>query len=432
MENGFILHEQNIKQWLQQSIPELWLQFVLGFALVIALFITIHWLSGYVLGVITRRFLLTIGRKDWLKIIQASRLRRHLSWALALYILSATLDWVPFSPTLVSLLQRTVFTIATFYLFLSISTGLTVAHDIYAQTPRAQVKSIKGYLEVVRIGIWFIGAIILLSILIEQSPLIMISGLGAISAVLLLVFKDTLLSLVASTQMSTNDMLRIGDWIQMPQAGADGFVIDIALHTVKVQNWDKTVTTIPTYKLFSESYKNMRQMFESGGRRIKRSLRIDSDSVHFLSDEEIEEFKRFELLNDYLTEKEEEIKADNEKLLAQGKDPVNQRRLTNLGTFRMYAALYLQQTEGVHKDMTMMVRMMEPTAEGIPVEIYCFTNDTAWVNYERIQGDIFDHLIAILPQMSLRLYQAPSGRDLRIGIEHLHAQEIHEQETTAP
>lgn len=156
----------------------------------------------------------------------------------------------------------------------------------------------------------------------------------------------------------------------------------------------------------------MRQMFESGGRRIKRSLRIDATSVHFLSNEEIEAFKRFDLLTEYLKEKQAEIEKDNEALMAQGKDVVNQRRLTNLGTFRAYAMRYLQQSEGVHQDMTLMVRMMEPTAEGIPVEVYCFTNDTAWVNYERIQGDIFDHLIAILPEMSLRLYQAPSGRDL--------------------
>src|SRR5690625_3324863 len=184
---------------------------------------------------------------------------------------------------------------------------MTVGHEICARSPGAQVKSIKGYLEVIRIGFWFIGAIILLSVMIKKSPLLMISGLGALSAVLLLVFKDTLLSLVASAQMGSNDMLRIGDWIQMPQANADGFVIDIALHTVKVQNWDKTVTTIPTYKLFSESYKNMRQMFESGGRRIKRSLRIDASSVRFLTDQEIKQFKRFEILRDYLEQKEKEI-----------------------------------------------------------------------------------------------------------------------------
>ncbi len=419
MESNFFLDDHNVKNWLQQSVDGVWLQILLGIVLLTVVYLSFKWISSYVMAVVTRRFLLTIGKKDWLDIIQASRLRRYVARALSLYLLSAMVDWLPLGPAFGEFLGRLIFAIATFHILLAISALLTVSHEIYARTPRAQVKSIKGYLEVVRIGFWFIGLIILLSIMIKKSPLIMISGLGALSAVLLLVFKDTLLSLVASAQMSTNDMLRIGDWIQMPQAGADGFVIDIALHTVKVQNWDKTVTTIPTYKLFSESYKNMRQMFESGGRRIKRSLTIDATTVRFLTDQEIEEFKRFELLRDYLEKKQKEIQEDNAKLIAQGKHPVNQRRLTNLGTFRMYATLYLERNEGVHKDMTMMVRMMEPTAEGIPVEVYCFSNDTAWVNYERIQGDIFDHLIAILPEMSLRLFQSPSGRDLTQGIEHL-------------
>lgn len=421
MEKSFFFGEHSIKSWLQQSVDGVWLQFLLGLLLLVAIVLAFNWLSSYVMAVVTRRFLLTIGKKDWLDIIQTSRLRRFVARALSLYLLSELIDWLPLSPSLGEFLSRLIFAIATFHLLLAISALLTVSHEIYARTPRAQVKSIKGYIEVIRIGFWFVGAIILLSIMIQKSPLLMISGLGALSAVLLLVFKDTLLSLVASAQMSTNDMLRIGDWIQMPQADADGFVIDIALHTVKVQNWDKTVTTVPTYKLFSESYKNMRQMFESGGRRIKRSLTIDATTVRFLTDDEIEEFKRFELLRDYLEQKQKEIQEDNAKLIAKGKHPVNQRRLTNLGTFRMYATLYLEKNKGVHQNMIMMVRMMEPTPEGIPVEIYCFTNDTAWVNYERIQGDIFDHLIAILPEMSLRLYQSPSGRDLTQGIEHLRA-----------
>ncbi|HLR82921.1 MAG TPA: mechanosensitive ion channel domain-containing protein [Paenalcaligenes sp.] len=419
MESSFFFGDHSVKSWLQQSVDGVLLQFLLGILLIIAVFIAFNWASSYIMSVVTRRFLLTIGKKDWLDIIQSSRVRRYFARALSLYLLSAMIDWLPLGPSFGEFLSRLIFAIATFYFLMCLSALLTVGHEIYARTPRAQVKSIKGYLEVIRIGFWFIGAIILLSVMIKKSPLLMISGLGALSAVLLLVFKDTLLSLVASAQMSTNDMLRIGDWIQMPQADADGFVIDIALHTVKVQNWDKTVTTIPTYKLFSESYKNMRQMFESGGRRIKRSLTIDATTARFLTDEEIKQFKRFEILRDYLEQKEKEIQEDNAKLIEQGEDPVNQRRLTNLGTFRMYATLYLEQNQGVHQDMIMMVRMMEPTAEGIPVEIYCFTNDTAWVNYERIQGDIFDHLIAILPEMSLRLYQSPSGRDLTQGIEHL-------------
>src|SRR5690606_39218584 len=194
-------------------------------------------------------------------------------------------------------------------------------------------------------------------------------------AVLLLVFKDTLLSLVASTQMTSNDMLRIGDWIEMPQAGADGFVIDMALHTVKVQNWDKTVTTIPTYKLFSESYRNWRQMFESGGRRIKRTLRIDASSVRFLREDEITALRQFSLLTDYLDEKQAELEQSNRALGESARLEANRRRLTNLGTFRAYALAYLKRQPEVHQDMLMIVRMMEPDSQGIPIEVYCFASN---------------------------------------------------------
>jgi miniconductance mechanosensitive channel len=260
-----------------------------------------------------------------------------------------------------------------------------------------------------------------LSILIDRSPLWMISGLGALSAVLLLVFKDTLLSLVASTQLTSNDMLRIGDWIEMPQSNADGFVKDIALHTVKVQNWDNTVTTVPTYKLFSESYRNYRHMFESGGRRIKRTVRIDSASVRFLTDDEAQRLMRFRLLHDYLQAKTHDIAQANQTMGELASVPANRRRLTNIGTLRAYALAYLKQNPEVRQDMAMMVRMMEPTSEGIPVEVYCFTAVTAWVEYERIQGDIFDHLLAILPELGLRLYQQPSGAD--IGAMGVHLRE---------
>ncbi|NYT70808.1 mechanosensitive ion channel, partial [Pusillimonas noertemannii] len=204
---------------------------------------------------------------------------------------------------------------------------------------------------------------------------------------------------------------RIGDWIEMPQAGADGFVIDMALHTVKVQNWDKTVTTVPTYKLFSESYRNWRYMFESGGRRIKRTLRIDASTVRFLSEVEITALRRFALLDDYLDGKQAELEATNTALGDLAEHAFNRRRLTNLGTFRAYALAYLKRQPELHQDMLMIVRMMEPQSQGIPIEVYCFANNTAWVEYERIQGNIFDHLLAILPELSLRLYQAPAGSD---------------------
>jgi miniconductance mechanosensitive channel len=237
------------------------------------------------------------------------------------------------------------------------------------------------------------------------------------TAVLLLVFKDTLLSLVASVQLSGNDMLRVGDWIEMPQLGADGAVVDIALHTVKVQNWDLTITTIPTWRLMSESFRNWRGMAESGGRRIKRTLRLDTGSVRFLEAADLERLSRIALLQPYLERKRREVEDTNITLVQRlgdlAQQPANQRRLTNLGTFRAYVDAYLRQHPGIHQGMTLMVRAMEPSSEGVPMELYCFTNTTQWVAYEGIQSDLFDHLLAILPEFGLRLYQRPAGGDLQ-------------------
>ena len=240
------------------------------------------------------------------------------------------------------------------------------------------------------------------------------------SAVLMLVFKDTILSFTAGVLLSSNDMLRLGDWIEMPQVGADGDVVDIALHTVKVQNWDKTITTIPTWRLMSESYRNWRGMSESGGRRIKRTLRLDASSVRFLGDEELAYLSNIALLGPYLQDKRQVLVEFNSQVRAdRGEKPdfaANQRRLTNIGTFRIYVEAYLRANPLIHQNMTLMVRTMEPTPEGVPLELYCFTATTAWGAYENIQGDIFDHLLAILPEFGLRLYQSPSGNDLRVGM----------------
>jgi miniconductance mechanosensitive channel len=225
------------------------------------------------------------------------------------------------------------------------------------------------------------------------------------------VFKDTILSLVASVQLTSLDMVRVGDWIEMPQCGADGDVVDVALHTVSVQNWDKTITTIPTHRLITESFKNWRGMGESGGRRIKRDLRIDINSVRFLTAEETERFKRFALLTDYIDEKLAELAAYNEGL---GRDTenVNLRRLTNIGTFRAYVLSYLKHHPKIHDNMTLIVRQLRPTPTGLPLEIYAFTNITEWAVYEDIQADIFDHLLAVAGEFGLSLYQEPAGRDL--------------------
>ncbi|NDP62908.1 MAG: mechanosensitive ion channel family protein [Polaromonas sp.] len=288
------------------------------------------------------------------------------------------------------------------------------------QTVAMKVRSIKSYVQLGKLILMVAAAIIAAATLFNRSPLIVLSGLGAMSAVLMLVFKDTILSFTAGVLLSSNDMLRLGDWIEMPQVGADGDVVDIALHTVKVQNWDKTITTIPTWRLMSESYRNWRGMSESGGRRIKRTLRLDASSVRFLEDADIAYLSNIALLRPYLQGKRATLTELNSQarveLGEKGAFPANQHRLTNIGTFRAYIEVYLRGNPRVHQAMTLMVRTLEPTPEGVPIEVYCFTASTAWMVYESTQGDIFDHLLAILPEFGLRLYQSPTGNDLRIGM----------------
>lgn len=296
---------------------------------------------------------------------------------------------------------------------LAISNLLTVVNTAYDKRPDAHLKPIKGYIQVVKIVVFAIATILVIASLIDRSPLILLSGLGAMAAVLLLIFQDTLLSLVASVQISSNDLIRVGDWIEMPQLNADGDVIDIALHTVKIQNWDKTISVIPTKRFLSDPFKNWRGMKETGGRRIKRSILIDQQSIHFLSAEETRKLHRFNLLNPYLTDKQADIDAWNQKLEQWGKEPVNTRRITNIGSFRAYVSQYLKHHPQIRQDLTLMSRQLAPTADGLPLEIYCFTSTIEWVEYEGIASDIFDHMLAILPEFGLRVFQHPSGTDLR-------------------
>jgi miniconductance mechanosensitive channel len=273
-------------------------------------------------------------------------------------------------------------------------------------------RPIKGYVQMAKIVVFALAAVVAVATLIERSPWMLLSGFGAMSAVLLLVFKDSILSLVASVQLTTNDMLRVGDWIEMPSLGADGRVIDMALNTIKVQNWDKTIVTIPTYRLMSDSFRNWRGMQESGGRRIKRALLIDQTSVRFLDSDEREALRRIALIDDYLERKCEELAEYNERLEAAGRHPVNTRRVTNLGTFRAYVVAYLRAHPRVRPDLTLLARQLEPGPTGLPLEIYCFADTTELADYEEIQGDLFDHLLAMLPEFGLRLYQQPGGADV--------------------
>ncbi len=296
---------------------------------------------------------------------------------------------------------------------LGLSKLLSYVEEVYNRRQDARARPIKGYIQLLKIAVFCGAAVIMISILIEESPLLLLSGLGAMAAVLLLVFKDTILSLVASVQLTSNDMLRVGDWIEMPSMNADGDVIDIALHTVKVQNFDKTITTIPTHLLISDSYRNWRGMSESGGRRIKRALHIDQNSVRFLTDDEVIGLKRFRVLKDHLARKKREIAEWNDSHLA-GEDAINARKMTNLGTLRAYIIGYLKNHPQIaDENFTLLVRQLPPGPEGIPIEIYCFTATTDWGEYESIQADVFDHLLAILGEFGLKIYQQPSGMDMR-------------------
>lgn len=295
---------------------------------------------------------------------------------------------------------------------LAASRLLNLVNAAYERRPNARNKPIKGYIQVIKIIMYVLVGIAVVATLIGAEFLHVITGLGAMTAVLMLIFQDTILSLVASVQISNDGRVRVGDWIEMPAQNADGDVTDIALHTITVRNWDNTVTTVPTRKLISDGFKNWRGMSESGGRRIKRALYLDQASVQFLSDAQIDHLGRFAVLRDYLREKEAELSQWNAQLQESGKDLVNRRRVTNLGTFRVYVDQYLRANPLVHKDMTILVRQLQPTEHGIPLEIYCFVNDVRWASYENAQSDIFDHLLAILPEFGLRVFQTPSGADI--------------------
>ncbi|KDC74701.1 transporter, small conductance mechanosensitive ion channel MscS family protein [Bordetella bronchiseptica MBORD635] len=404
---------ENVVATLDNYVPDTaWGQTLVGIGVLVLTALFVQWVVARVVLYFAHRLLVLSGREDWDRALSRRRAYQNFWYAVPFAVVSMGIELVPHAERAVTVVGRLSHAGAWICVFVAFSGVLSAWQDTYSATTRAQTRSIKGYIQIGKLILCAVGAVLVLSILLDRSPLWMISGLGALSAVLLLVFKDTLLSLVASTQLTSNDMLRIGDWIEMPQANADGFVKDIALHTVKVQNWDNTVTTVPTYKLFSESYRNYRHMFESGGRRIKRTLRLDAASVRFMNEEEGGRLKRFVLLRDYLQAKEDALLEANRQLGELAEVPANRRRLTNIGTFRGYALAYLRQHPEVRQDMAMMVRMMEPQPNGIPIEIYCFTAITAWVEYERIQGDIFDHLLAILPELGLRLFQEPSGSDL--------------------
>lgn len=304
-----------------------------------------------------------------------------------------------------------IYIIAIFLKF--ISALLSALYHVYSEREQFRDRPLKGLLQTVQVILFFIGGIIIVSILIDKSPMVLLTGLGASAAVLMLVFKDSIMGFVSGIQLSANNMLKVGDWIEMPKYGADGTVIEVTLNTVKVRNWDNTITTIPPYALVSDSFQNWRGMQESGGRRIKRSIRIDMNSVKFCTPEMLAKYRKIQLLKDYIEETEKVVEEYNKEHGIDNSVLVDGRRQTNLGVFRAYLTNYLKSLPAVNQDLTCMVRQLQPTEQGIPLELYFFSAIKAWIPYEGVQADVFDHVLAIIPEFDLHVFQNPTGEDFR-------------------
>ena len=343
---------------------------------------------------------------------QHSVIRRIANIVPAIVIMNGIVTVPHLSAKMVSFVQMAAQAFIFLTIALAIGELLNIFNLVYQRNPKSRNKPIKGYLQLIKLIIFIVCGLMILGTFLKKDVFTLLAGFGAMAAVLMLVFQNTILSLVASVQISSYDMVRIGDWIEMPSLNADGDVIDMSLHTITVQNFDKTFTTIPTNKLVTDTFKNWRGMSQAGVRRIKRSLYIDQSSVHFMSEAEQSKLKEFLLLDQYLDHKSTELVEFNQKL--SNTSPCNQRRLTNIGTFRAYVELYLNQHPNISKHQSLIVRQLQPTEKGLPLEIYAFSNQIAWKDYEAIQSDIFDHLIAILPEFGLKIYQAPSGYDMQI------------------
>ncbi|MFP2238193.1 mechanosensitive ion channel family protein [Pseudescherichia vulneris] len=380
----------------------------------------IIFLTAIILHVILHRLVLRAFEKRaqasqhfWLQVITQNKLFHRVAFTIQGIVVQVQAAlWLQkgsdASTILINCAQLWVmlYSLLAFFSLLDVLLNLSQKFTFSSQLP------LKGIFQGVKLVSAILVGILIISLLLGQSPAILISGLGAMAAVLMLVFKDPILGLVAGIQLSANDMLRLGDWLEMPKYGADGAVTDIGLTTVKVRNWDNTITTIPTWSLVSDSFKNWSGMSASGGRRIKRSINIDTTSIHFLDEQEQQRLIQAKLLKPYMDSRHEEISQWNAQ---QGGDEsiLNRRKMTNVGTFRVYLNEYLRNHPQIRNDMTLMVRQLAPDANGLPLEIYAFTNTVVWAEYEGIQADIFDHIYAVVDEFGLRIHQAPTGNDIR-------------------
>lgn len=302
----------------------------------------------------------------------------------------------------------------TVVVLMVVDSFLAALLDIYRGFKWSKQVPIKSFLQVLKLIVFFVGGLYIVAKIMGKNPGVLFGSLGALTAVLMLVFKDAILGLTAGIQLTTNRMLAIGDWLEMPKYGADGDVLEITLTTVKVQNWDNTITTIPTYALISDAFKNWRGMTESNGRRIKRSLYIDINTIRFCDEEMLQRYSKIQFIQDYIDRTEKEVSKHNKEKKVDNSSLANGRRMTNIGTFRAYIEAYLRNHPQINQDMTLLVRQLEPTSQGLPIQIYIFSKEKRWVPYEDIQSDLFDHLLAVLPEFDLQVFQSPSGRDLKL------------------
>ena len=415
---GIIKMFKALEIWLAgQGLPDAtvqFLMFVCAFALMGLVIAAANWCARKLLVPFIEKSL----RKNaiaWDDAFVENHFFRRVSLLLPPVIAYLSADLLfPFKSSMAEFIRRLAMTFFVLASIRVLDALLGAAQSIFSSYEAARDKPIRGYIQAVKIVAYIMAVIFVVAILTNKSPWGILSVLGGLTAVLLLVFKDTILGFVASLQLSANDLVRVGDWIEIPKYGADGDVVDVSIHTVKIRNWDKTIASVPTYALVSDSFKNWRGMAESGGRRIKRALYIDMNSIRFCTGEMLERFKKIELIREYLEAKENEINAYNQQNGVDASMIINGRRQTNIGVLRAYIINYLKRHPQIHQDMTFLVRHLQPTEHGLPVEIYVFSRDQVWANYESIQADIFDHILAAVPLFDLRIFQSPSGYDFHM------------------
>jgi len=395
------------------------------FLVVIGLIVTVSLVIHLVLHRVVLRFLgrgRQAGRTVWQRAFSGHRLFNRVALALqGVVVFTMASAFLEAETLALQFIEAFTHLWIILYALLALFSLLDAVEEISRSAGPAVKLPLRGIFQSLKLVATTVALIFAVAFLIGKSPLILFSGLGAMTAVVLLIFKDPILGLVAGIQLSANNMLAVGDWLEMPKYGADGDVIDISLTTVKVRNWDKTITSIPSYALISDSFKNWRNIEAVGGRRIKRAVNIDATSVGFASDDELDRLRRARLLSDYIEEKATELQRANQAEGVDPSSPMNTRQLTNLGILRAYLTAYLADNDNINHDLTFMVRQLDPGPNGIPLQVYGFANNTSWVPYENIQSDIFDHIYAIIPEFGLRLHQAPSGHDVRQAAERFAA-----------